>query len=133
MMSDEPSLKGAGMPVALVVEDEALIEWMLTDVLQECGFEVVPARTLADASAILASRPDLDVFILDSGLPDGDGLSLIPEIRGKFPDARIAAATGRSDAKVDGVTLFVKPYDISDIGDFVSATGLTTRGRAPGS
>lgn len=122
-----------GNPVALVVEDEALIEWMLVDVLEEEGFLAVPARTLAEVREIISTRPEIELFLIDSGLPDGDGLSLIPEIRERYPSARIAAATGRADVSIEGVTVFVKPYDIAEIADFVSGRGLTNSGKGPAS
>lgn len=124
-----PSLSGS--PVALVVEDEPLIEWMLTDVLEENGFLVVPVRTLKEARDVIGSHREIDVFLIDSGLPDGDGLTLIPEIRNRFPEARIAAATGRGDVCVEGVTLFVKPYDISEIAAFLTGKSVTNSGRGP--
>lgn len=122
-----------GNPVALVVEDEALIEWMLVDVLEEEGFLAICAHNIAEARSIMESRPEIELFLIDSGLPDGDGLDLIPEIQDRYPSARIAAATGRADVRIEGITLFIKPYEIEEIAAFAGGRALTSSGRGPAS
>ena len=58
-------------PLALVLEDEALVAMDLESALLEDGFSVVLARSCSDAFSFLeGSRPD--VAILDVRLPDGD-------------------------------------------------------------
>ena len=50
----------------LVLEDELLIAMFLGDLLAEAGYAVVgPAATVAEALALLASEPPLDVAVLD--------------------------------------------------------------------
>ena len=64
----------------LVVDDEPQIRRFLRVSLSAADMQVIEAANLAEArSALRSDRPDL--MILDLGLPDGDGLDLIPQVR----------------------------------------------------
>jgi len=64
----------------LVVEDDREIRSMMQSSLAVEGFEVQTAVSVSEASALLHhSLPD--VLVLDLGLPDGDGLELVHEVR----------------------------------------------------
>ena len=79
----------------LVVEDQAIVREAITAAFaRERGFNVREAGSLADARAILS---DVDIAILDLGLPDGDGASLIEEIRGASPMAKVLVLTSSID------------------------------------
>ncbi len=64
----------------LVVEDDREIRSMMQASLAVEGFEVQTAVTLSEASALLRHAPP-DVVVLDLGLPDGDGVTLVQQIR----------------------------------------------------
>ena len=64
----------------LIVEDDREIRALMQSSLSVEGFEVQTAVTLSEASAMLRHRPP-DVVVLDLGLPDGDGVDLVKEIR----------------------------------------------------
>ncbi len=56
----------------LIVEDEALIAWMLADSLEDAGHEVVgPAATMAEALALCEGAPPPELALLDINLRDG--------------------------------------------------------------
>ena len=57
----------------LIVEDEALIAWMLADCLECAGHEVVgPAGTMAEALALCGAAPSPpELAVLDINLQDG--------------------------------------------------------------
>ena len=64
----------------LVVEDDREIRSLLQSSLSVEGFSVQTAVSLSEARALLQhSAPDL--LILDLGLPDGDGVELVRELR----------------------------------------------------
>ena len=64
----------------LVVEDDREIRAMMQSSLSVEGFDVQTAVSLSEARALLKhSRPD--VIVLDLGLPDGDGVELVHELR----------------------------------------------------
>lgn len=65
----------------LIVDDHATFRSFARLLLHRAGYEVVgEAAGLAEARKLLATlEPDL--VLLDLQLPDGDGLSLAPEVR----------------------------------------------------
>ncbi|MEX0340086.1 MAG: response regulator transcription factor [Arenibacterium sp.] len=74
MLKDNP-------PKVLVVEDDkSIADWAVTE-LQKAGMNADTVSTLADARArFQAGR--IDALVVDRGLPDGDGLDLVAELRG---------------------------------------------------
>jgi two-component system KDP operon response regulator KdpE len=74
-----------------------MISGALKILLESGGFEVTLAETAAEAAAWEGPQR-ADVMILDLGLPDADGLSVIKSLneRGLKPAATFAM-TGRSD------------------------------------
>ena len=64
----------------LVVDDEPRITEIIKAALQEAGFVVDAVRLQADAREALANIA-YDAAILDLGLPDGDGLKLLAQLR----------------------------------------------------
>ncbi len=64
----------------LVVEDDREIRAMMQSSLSVEGFEVQTAVSLSEASAMVRHAPP-DVLVLDLGLPDGDGIELVHEVR----------------------------------------------------
>jgi len=68
------------METVLVVEDESAMRRFLHDALSTAGFSVVEAHTAALAEQ-LASEARPVAILLDLGLPDADGLSLLRRLR----------------------------------------------------
>lgn len=64
----------------LVVEDDREIRALIQSSLSVEGFEVQTAVSMSEASALLRHDPP-DVIVLDLGLPDGDGVQLVREVR----------------------------------------------------
>jgi two-component system KDP operon response regulator KdpE len=64
----------------LVVEDDREIRAMMQSSLSVEGFEVQTAVSLSEARAMLKHALP-DVMVLDLGLPDGDGVELVQEVR----------------------------------------------------
>ena len=104
----------------LVIDDEAAIRRLLRGALERGGYAVVEGTNARDALASLGiDKPD--VVLLDLGLPDRDGLELIPLIRAKST-ARIIVVSARdqTEEKVSALDLgaddFVtKPFDTEEL------------------
>lgn len=64
----------------LVVEDDREIRAMMQSSLSVEGFEVQTAVSLSEAQALLQHAPP-DLMVLDLGLPDGDGVTLVRAVR----------------------------------------------------
>lgn len=70
------------MACLILLEDEPVLREELAEYLAEAGHEVVTIGTIADFRRVFV--PGLHaIAIVDLGLPDGDGLQLITELRGE--------------------------------------------------
>ena len=83
---------GRGLPIEkagriLVVEDVAFNMEILTEILAERGWQVVPATSGEAALDILAREADFQVILMDIGLPGIDGLETTRRIK-KIPACR---------------------------------------------
>jgi DNA-binding response OmpR family regulator len=104
----------------LLVEDDAAIAFMLTDVLESTGYRVREAATGAAARALVDQlQPDL--IILDLVLPDEDGLVLCSVLK-NMADVPILICSGtqrRRDAflslKLGADDFIAKPFDVYDL------------------
>lgn len=69
------------VPHILVVDDEPAIRDLLAATLQAAGHAVLLAADVREGLALARNRR-IDLFLIDLGLPDGDGVTLIRQIRG---------------------------------------------------
>lgn len=116
----------------LVVEDDSSLRLALTDNLEDEGYAVVAAPSLATARAAI-SKQSFDVVVLDLMLPDGDGYTLCRELRKTGNTARVLMLTARTleDDLVKGFEAgaddyLAKPYRLRELLARVAA--LSRRG-----
>lgn len=64
----------------LVVEDEAIIGMLLTEVLNGMGHEVIAVVGTEAAAVTIAAEYKPDLLIVDAGLTSGNGLSAVDTI-----------------------------------------------------
>ena len=69
--------------VALCVEDDPRVWALMADELARLGLRPVHCPTVADARRALRTRPTL--ALIDLGLPDGDGVEVLRELRRRWP------------------------------------------------
>jgi two-component system KDP operon response regulator KdpE len=67
-------------PIALLVEDEPQIRRFVSSALEEEGWQVHESETMRRGLADAATRKP-NLIILDLGLPDGDGVDFIVDVR----------------------------------------------------
>jgi two-component system response regulator AtoC len=116
----------------LVVDDEQLIRWALTDRLGQEGYRVLEAATAAEALA--RSEEGVDLVLLDYRLPDGDGLSVLKKIKEHDPDILVILLTAYSsvdtavEAMKQGAYHYAnKPFNVDEIALLVEKALETTR------
>ena len=75
----------------LIVDDHPLIREALRHVLAvlDAKFQLIEAQNFAEALAAAAAHPDLDLILLDLGLPDIDGIAALTELRNQHPHAPV--------------------------------------------
>ncbi len=108
----------------LVVDDDAKIGSICSEVLASLGFEVAVVGSLDEARRSLRERRP-DVILLDVGLPDGDGFVFIEEIKAErasghisviFLSARAETASKIRALKLGGDDYITKPFDALELG-----------------
>lgn len=105
----------------LYVEDNEKLALNTAASLRRNGFAVDGVATAADALHA-AKTYDYDAIVLDLGLPDDDGLSVLNEIKAINTDTPVIICTAR-DALEDRVTglnagsddYLVKPFDVAEL------------------
>ena len=103
-------------PKVVVVDDERPILLTLGSLLDRHGYEAQMTGTAAAGlAAIRKSAPDL--VLLDLGLPDGDGLDVLREIRRELPQTQVIILTANDslanaiESIKEGAFHFIsKPY-----------------------
>jgi DNA-binding response OmpR family regulator len=118
----------------LVVEDDPNLRLTLVDNLEEEGYAVEAASTLAEARAKWKAA-SVDVVVLDIMLPDGDGYTLCKEMRKAGTSSRVLMLTARTleDDVVRGFDVgaddyLAKPYRLRELMARIRA--LARRGAA---
>ncbi|RQW45302.1 response regulator [Novosphingobium sp. LASN5T] len=103
----------------LVVEDDAPIRALLVSALAAAGYQPFEAATAREALAALAEVGPQAV-LLDLGLPDRDGLELVPLLRGAGAAVVILSARDATAEKVAALDLgaddyVTKPFDLDEV------------------
>lgn len=104
----------------LVIDDDAAIRRLLRNTLERAGYVVVEAVNGRDALAQAAAHHP-NAILLDLGLPDRDGLSLIPLLRADDNGVLIVvSARDATDEKVAALDLgaedyVTKPFDTDEL------------------
>ncbi|MGH9011296.1 MAG: response regulator, partial [Acidimicrobiia bacterium] len=83
------------MPRLLLVEDDPSIAEPLMAALRREGHEVTWSPT--GAEGLEAAGPEVDLVLLDLGLPDIDGLEICRQIRTRLPDLPVLMLTARAE------------------------------------
>ena len=105
----------------LLVEDNVRLSELVSRALTAEGFAVDAAETLRAAEELLG-LVTYDLIIVDLGLPDGDGLTLIKAVRSRSDSTPILIITARSglDDRIIGLDLgaddyLVKPFATEEL------------------
>jgi DNA-binding response OmpR family regulator len=138
-----PALPGAtaggvtGVPRILIVEDTSEIAEALQHHLERRGYETALATRAAQAAAVIAgARPDL--IVLDLGLPDRDGYTVLEQLRARGHDTPVLILSARREEadKLRGFTLgaddyVTKPFSAMELLARVAALLRRAEARAP--
>jgi two-component system KDP operon response regulator KdpE len=110
----------ANGPLVLVVEDEPQVRRFLRAALASHGYRLVEAGGVREAEQLAPSH-NPDVFLLDLGLPDGDGIDLVRRLREwtRVPII-VLSARGREEDKVNALDAgaddyLTKPFGVNEL------------------
>ncbi len=100
----------------LVVDDEENLRRTLAMILQRQGYDVTTVASVADARDSLQASP-FDLVFLDLKLPDGNGLSLLPELQQRYPATPVLILTAHDKlgVAIEAVTRGARDYLLKPI------------------
>ncbi|WP_419898970.1 hybrid sensor histidine kinase/response regulator [Roseomonas sp. USHLN139] len=102
----------------LVVDDEATIRMLVTEVLADLGYVVLEAPDAASGLELLRSTARIDLLISDIGLPGGmNGRQMVNAARHLRPDLKVLFITGYAEQALlgegrlePGMQVMTKPF-----------------------
>ncbi len=114
-----------GNRVVVIIDDEIGILNLLARFLKRKGFEVHTAMNLSEGDYHLRNvKPDY--LFLDVNLPDGNGLDMLPKVKGDFPSLSIIMMSAfdhedmRMQARSKGALAFLsKPFSLTEVDSIV--------------
>jgi len=105
----------------LLVEDEIEMAGLIANRLETVGFAVDHAATILRARHSIGAHP-YSLVLLDRRLPDGDGLSIVDEIKRAQPGVRVVMLTALDSIpdKIAGLDAgaddyLAKPFDVDEL------------------
>lgn len=101
--------------LVLVVEDDVLLRYVISEVLRDGGLTVVEAVNGEEALAFLRAGNAVDLVFSDIQMPgEVDGIALAKRIHHEFPAIEVLLTSGNSHPDVR--TPFVpKPYIVANV------------------
>nr|MBA3520854.1 response regulator [Hyphomicrobiales bacterium] len=112
--SDAP--RGSGETV-LVVEDDATVRLLVTEVLEDLGYRYLEAADARTALPLLQSERPIDLLVTDVGLPHMNGRQLAEVARQHRPDLKVLFITGYAENAAvrggflgPGMEMMTKPF-----------------------
>jgi signal transduction histidine kinase/DNA-binding NarL/FixJ family response regulator len=114
--------------VIVVVDDSPDIFILFQDFLSSQGFTVLHATTAAELFHLLPTR-NVALALLDIGLPDRNGIEILPELALRYPDLAIIMITGTADLqtalsclRLGADDYLTKPMHLADLNHAIKAT-----------
>ncbi|WP_441931209.1 response regulator [Neorhizobium galegae] len=107
----------------LLVEDDDEVAALVSEMLEDLGFQVVRAATAAAALGALANGRRVDLVFSDIMMPGGmNGVELAKEIRARRMDLPILLTSGYSEvakqaAEAQGIRILRKPYQLAELSE----------------
>ena len=119
----------------LVIDDEPLIRWAVSETLSEVGHKVVEAPDGASGLWAVTTAPQaFDLVFLDFRLPDSNDFTLLTAIQRWAPRSVVVlmTASGTPEVVAEAYRLGVsrvlnKPFDMAEVHNMVSAASAASR------
>ncbi len=122
--TEEHEPRGDGETI-LIVEDDAALRGLSTDVLDRLGYRCLQAEDGTSAPDILSRNPEVEVLFTDVVLPGGmSGVELAAQATRRRPELKVLYTTGYADnANIDRdwlgseIEMIEKPYRKSELAE----------------
>lgn len=119
----------------LLVEDNAEIGQISSELLSEIGYRVTLATTANEALTLITNRPNgFDAVLSDVVMPGMSGIDLAKSLRSSHPNLPVVLASGYSHVLVEnahhGFSLLQKPYAAISLSTALR-TSIAEKARGP--
>lgn len=99
----------------LIVEDEPLLRWALSETLAAAGHTVIAADDAASAlRAVDDAATTLDAILLDYRLPGANGLGLLAQLRQRAPASPVVVMTACNTPELTEAARALGAYRVLD-------------------
>lgn len=98
-LSATEELASAATARCLVVDDDPQVRSALARVMESQGFYCFTAANGVEALGILEEQGEVPLVISDIMMPQMDGVALLVELRGRFPDTAVIMLTGVAEVR----------------------------------
>ncbi len=123
-----PNMMKKSAPTVLVVDDEALIRWSLSEALGERGYAVSEAASAKGAiEALQQAVEPFDIVLLDFRLPDSGDLRLLAKVRELTPETQVIMITAHNSPELaqgaealGAFKVISKPFEMESLAALVN-------------
>ncbi len=106
----------------LIVEDEKNLGLTLKEYLERRDYNIFLSKSCKDAKESFTQNHDIDIVLMDIGLPDGDGISLAKELKKIKKDFALIFLTAQNDPdvrleaiEIGGHDYITKPFNLKEL------------------
>ncbi len=105
----------------IVVDDDAGVLPVITDMLEDLGCDAKGFRSPTQAFVKVTTDPGIEILIADINMPGLTGYDLAEKIRQIRPDVKILLLSGRAERGTDYPVLH-KPFKRADLAHLMERT-----------
>jgi CheY-like chemotaxis protein len=117
-------------PRIMVVEDEALIRDVLSEILNDLGASVAEACNADEAWDFLAAGSHFDLVFTDNSMPGSmTGIELAQRIRAEYPEVDVVVVSGDWRLLSWTEPVLAKPYPLDETAAELARRALSARRR----
>ncbi len=116
-----PPLTQGGQETILVVDDEAALLNLSTEIFSQQGYKVIPVASGRQALEVLKNTP-VNLLLSDVIMPEMDGYQLAAEVQAQYPKVKIQLASGFTDDRHSDKmstdlldNIIQKPFNIKEV------------------
>lgn len=125
----DPEARTSSYEKVLIVDDEADVLTVATELFRNMDYDVVTAKDGLDALDILHRSKDISIVFTDVVMPRMNGIELARRTRELFPDKRVIIASGFPQLALStqygnlaGLNFVSKPYRFSELARMLRTT-----------
>jgi len=121
VMENRAKITAAAAPRCLVVDDEPRLRQVLVRLMEGDGFVCTEAGSGVEALEVLERQP-VTLVLTDMRMPKMDGVELLREVRGRYPDTAVVLITAVAEVEtavsclaIGAMDYLTKPFHLEEV------------------